>query len=106
MKLKETVKFIDEGWLRKPKGFRIHFQKQVDSEIVTDYVPADGEKLLDSDVVAWRFAWKLAQASKGTDANSGKDDIFNICVVDDLGNPVPFYGTNQSEIYNPRDIID
>ena len=52
MKVNEALKLIDEGWMRKPMGFRVHFQKQVDSEWVTEYAPGEKEKALDSDVVA------------------------------------------------------
>jgi len=64
MKISEALKVIDDGWVKKPEGFRVHFQKQEDSEWVTEYSPGEKQKALDSDVVAWRLAWKLAEARK------------------------------------------
>jgi len=104
MKVKEAVKIVDEDWIRKPKGFRVHFQKMVDSELLTEYVPGDEEKPLDSDVVAWRLAWKLSEATKSDTPEIKEGDIVNITVVDDLGHPVKFYGTNQPQILNAKDV--
>ena len=95
MNVNEALKMIDEGWVRKPKGFRVHFQKKVNSEWVTEYVPGEEEKPLESDVVAWRLAWKLSQAGKSNTLEINEGDIINIYVVDDLGNRIKFYGTNQ-----------
>ena len=39
MKSVEAYKIIDEGWTKKRTGFRVRFQKQIDSEIITDYFP-------------------------------------------------------------------
>jgi hypothetical protein len=100
MKLKEALKTIDEQWIRKPKGFRVHFQKKVESEIITDYVPGTDEKPLDSDVLTWRLAWKLAQVSNKENGGAGTK-FYNIYVVDDLGNPINFFKTGRPEIYNP-----
>jgi len=36
MKVNEALKVIDGGWVRKPKGFRVHFQKYVNSDWVTE----------------------------------------------------------------------
>ena len=44
MKVSESLKIIDEGWVKKPKGFRVHFQKRVGSEWITDYAPGEEEK--------------------------------------------------------------
>lgn len=73
----------------------MHFQKKVDSEWVVEYVPGEEEKPLDSDVVAWRLAWKLSQAGKSDTSEMNEGDIINIYVVDDSGNPIKFYGTNE-----------
>jgi len=100
MNVNEALKLIDEGWVRKPKGFRVHLQKKVNSELVTEYVPGEEEKPLDSDVVAWRLAWKLSQTTKPDISEISDGDIVNIYVVDDLGNPVRFYGTNELTILN------
>ncbi|MBW1804738.1 MAG: hypothetical protein JRJ85_28940, partial [Deltaproteobacteria bacterium] len=69
------------------------------SELVTDYVPDSEDKPLTSDVVAWRLAWKLSEATKSDDSEIKDGDIVNIYVVDDAGEPVKFYGINQLEIY-------
>ena len=100
MKIAEGLKIIDEGWVRKQKGFRVHFQKQVDSEFITDYVPGTDEKPLDSDVAAWRLAWKLSQTAQSENPEISDSDIVNIYVVDDLGNPVSYYATNQPKVFN------
>jgi len=99
VKTKKAMEIIDEGWLRRPKGFRVHFQKMTDSELVADYVPDMKDKPLTSDVVAWRLAWKLSEAAKSQDPEIKDGDIVNIYVVDDEADPVKFYGTNQLEIY-------
>lgn len=95
MKINDALKIIDAGWVRKPQGFRVHLQKKVNSELVTEYVPGEEEKPLDSDVVAWRLAWKLSQTTKPDISEISDGDIVNIYVVDDLGNPIKFYVTNQ-----------
>jgi len=101
MKVVEALKLIDDGWIRKPKGFRVHFQKHVNSEWVTEYSPGEKEKALNSDVVAWRLAWKLSKATK-SDKKVGEGDLVNIYVVDDLGHPVKYYASNQFEVFNSR----
>jgi hypothetical protein len=104
MKTKEALKIIDEGWVKKRKGFRVHFQKMVNSELRTDYVPPEEVKPFDSDVLAWRLAWKLSESTK-TDSPEIRDgDFINIYVVDKGGNPVNYYATNQPEIFNARDV--
>ena len=103
MKVSEALKVIDDGWVKKPKGFRVHFQKQKNSEWVTEYSPGEKENPLDSDVVAWRLAWKLAQA-RNSDAPENDDALVNIYVVDDSGNPIKYYASNQFEVFNRRDI--
>ena len=105
MKVSESLKIIDESWVRKPKGFRVHFQKIVNSELVTDYVPGEDESPLDSDVVAWRLAWKLFQSTRSDSTEMGEDALVNIYVVDDRGQPVKFYGTNQPSILNKREVV-
>ena len=98
MKVSEAINIIDEGWVRKPKGYRVHFQKMVGSELVADYVPGEENAPLDSDVAAWRLAWKLSQTTQADVSEISEGDIVNIYVVDDLGNPVKFYGTNQLQV--------
>ncbi len=103
MKSKEALKIIDEGWVKKIKGYRVHFQRKVNSELVTDYVPGEGDKPLDSDVVAWRLAWKLAEASRSDRPEIADNEIVNVYVVDDAGNPIIYYGTNRFEVFNPKE---
>ena len=103
MKLSEAVKAIDDGWVRKRKGFRVQYQRRINSELVTEFVPNEEEKPLDSEVAAWRLAWKLSEAAKTDSAAPDGGALVNICVVDDLGKTVVFYGTNQPKIFNPSD---
>jgi len=102
MKLKDAMKVIDEGWIRKRRGYRVSFQKRAGSEWVKDMFPGENEKPLTSDVSAWELARRFAQAKKPEDSEIHEEDIVNIMVVDDLGNPVNFYGTNQPRVLNQR----
>lgn len=104
MKTKEALEIIDEGWVKKRKGFRVHFQKMVNSELITDRVPGEEARPLDSDVVAWRLAWKIAEATKTGRPEIRDGDIINVYVVDEKGNPINYYATNQPEIFNAKDI--
>ena len=104
MKTKDAMKIIDDGWVRRLKGFRVHFQKRIDSDWVTDYFPGEEDKPLTSEISAWELARRFAEATKSDGPEIGESDSFNIYVVDDLGNPIPFYGTNEPKILNPRDI--
>jgi hypothetical protein len=104
MKTKEALKIVDEGWVKKRKGFRVHFQQMVNSELITDYVPPQEVKPLDSDVGAWRLAWKLSETTKTDSTEISDGDLINVYVVDEEGNPVNYYATNQPEIFNARDV--
>lgn len=104
MKTKDALKIIDESWVKKRKGFRVHYQKMENSELITDYVPPEEVKPLDSDVVAWRLAWKLSESTKRNSPEIRDGDLINIYVVDEEGNPVIYYATNQPEIFNARDV--
>ena len=33
MKIGQTLKVIDKGWIKKPKGFRVHYQRQTDGQL-------------------------------------------------------------------------
>ncbi len=101
MKINDALEIIDAGWVQKPKGFRVHFQKKIGTVVTTDYSPGPDESPLDSDVVAWRLAWKLAQAAKGGAASPGGGELMNIYVVDDDDNPVKYYVTNQLHVFRP-----
>jgi hypothetical protein len=104
MKSAEAYKIIDEGWTKKRTGFRVRFQKQVDSEIITDYFPDmdDGPWL--SEIAIWRMAWKLAESRKSDTPDINAGDLANIYVIEDGGNPIKFYATNQFEVFNQIDI--
>ncbi len=103
MRIKDSVKIVDEGWIRRRKGFRVHFQKREGSEIVTDYCPGKEEKALDSDVVAWRLAWKLVQATATEGPEIGEGELINVFVVDDMDEQIRYYATHQFDILNPKE---
>lgn len=105
MKLKEGMKTIDEGWIRRKKGYRIQFEKRVGDEWVSEVFPDDSEKLLNSEISAWEVARRFAQATKSDGTEFREGDTVNITVVDDLGNPVKFYGTNQPRVLNKRETV-
>ena len=100
MDKKEVLGIIDRGWIKKPVGFRIHFQKKEDNGYQTVYVPG-GEDLYDSDIVAWRIAWKLSQATLSSD---GTAEMVNIYVVDDAGAPIKYYATGEYHIFARHEV--
>jgi hypothetical protein len=104
MKSVEAYKIIDEGWTKKRKGFRVHFQKQIDSEIITDYFPDmdDGPWL--SEVAIWRMAWKLAESKKSDTPDINAGDLVNVYVIEDGGNPIKYYATNRFDVFNQLNI--
>jgi hypothetical protein len=104
MRIKEAMKRIDEGWVRRHKGYRVQFQTKVDSEWVTDHFPDLKEKALTSDVSTWELARRFSEAARNKGDETGELEMINIHVVDDLGNPVRFYGTNELMIYNEMDV--
>ena len=103
MKIVEAIEVIDKTWVQKPKGFRVRFEKKSDNEWTTDYSPGEDQALLDSDVVAWRLAWKLYQATLSSDPEFGQGSMANIHVVDDAGNRVKYYATGEFDVFNPLD---
>lgn len=102
MKIKELLAVVDKGWVQKPKGFRVHFEKLTADGPVADYVPGLKDTLLDSDVVAWRSAWKLFQATQSDDAEFGNGKLVNIFVVDEQNRAVKYYATHRHEVFNPH----
>jgi hypothetical protein len=80
----------------------VRFQKKIDDTLVTEYTPDISDNLLDSDVVAWRYAWKLWVSTKSDTAEIMDGEFVNITVVDDKDNPVKYYATNQVTIYNEK----
>jgi hypothetical protein len=87
--------------VRKPKGFRVRFQTRTDDGWVTDTLPDSHDNPLDSDLVAWRSAWKLWQANR-----SETGAYVNITVVDEQDKPVRSYVTGNYDVYNPRPDVD
>jgi hypothetical protein len=102
MKLAEGMKRISEGWIIKPKGYRVRFQQLVEGELVTEYSPGMEDKPLDSDVTTWRYAWKLAKATQPASQTLLPGDLVNVTVVDDRDTMVNYYATGKPEIFNPE----
>ncbi len=103
MNSKEAYEIIDTGWAKKPKGYRVRFQRRVDSEMVTDYFPDLDEGPWKSQVAIWRMAWRLAESRQSDPPEVNGGDLVNIYVVDDGGNPIKYYATDQFEVFNPAD---
>lgn len=101
MEISDGLKIIENGWIRKPSGFRVIYQKQMETGVEKGYSPSLEAAPLNSDVTAWRYAWKLGQSTQ-TEAKAGAPGAFyNITVVDDQDRPIRFYGTGDFETYNP-----
>ena len=64
MKIGQALKVIDNGWVKKNKGYRVRYQRQTDSGLATEHTPDLDDAPLDSDVAAWRTAWKLLQSTQ------------------------------------------
>jgi hypothetical protein len=60
------------------------------------------DALLDSEVTAWRLAWKLAQLNQPKSSGLEGGDLVNITVVDDKGNLVRSYITNNYKVYHSQ----
>ncbi|MCG8619723.1 MAG: hypothetical protein MI802_26165 [Desulfobacterales bacterium] len=101
MKLTEGMKLIAEGWIVKPKGFRVKFQQMTNGELVTGYSPLETDKPLDSDVTTWRYAWKLAMAAPPQGDELPEGCLVNVTVVDDKDTPIRYYATGKPEVFNP-----
>lgn len=104
MKIAQGLKVIAKGWIRKPKGFRVRFQQQTSAGVESVYSPPIEDSPLTSDVTAWRYAWKLWQATREEAGTQAQDILYNITVVDDQDHPVRFFGTGEVEIYNSKGI--
>jgi len=102
MQIAEGLKLIGAGWIQKPKGFRVEYQKLTDGQLVTELSPPEGSALLDSDVTAWRYAWKLFMASRADAADIQAAELVNIHVVDDEGRKVKYYATDTFEVFNRK----
>lgn len=101
MKLAKGMKRIADGWIIKPKGFRVRFEQMTDGQLVKGYSPPMEDKPLDSDVTTWRYAWKLAMSAQPEEDNIPDGSLLNVTVVDDQDNPVIYYVTGKKETFNP-----
>ena len=106
MKIADGLKLIENGWIRKPKGFRVRFDRQTEAGIEAGLSPPADAAPLNSDVTAWRYAWKLWQATRAAAENGDPGALYNITVVDDQDRPFRFYGSRECETYNPTPIAD
>ena len=104
MKVADGLKIIEKGWVKKPQGFRVRFDQQTETGIESVYSPPQADDPLKSDVTAWRYAWKLWQATLEMVKQQAPGAMYNITVVDDEDNLVPFYATGELEIYSPKEI--
>ena len=100
MKIGKALKVIDEGWVQKDQGYRVRYQRQTDGGIETEYTPGLDDTPLDSDVSAWRTAWKMVQATQSENSHFGAGRMINVTVVNDLGDQVRYYKTNEQMVYN------
>ena len=100
MKIVEALKIIDAKWIEKKKGFRVCMQRREGSDWITDYTPDEDATPLDSDVAAWRTAWKLAQSTPLSDGGPQEGDMVNLYVVDQDNNPIAYYATGEKDVFN------
>ena len=100
MKIGKALEVIDAGWISKPIGYRVRYQRQINSDVEIEYTPGLDDPPLDSDVAAWRTAWKLHQATQKENIEFGEGKMINIVVVDDNDELVKYYKTNDYKVYN------
>jgi hypothetical protein len=100
MKQADLLKLGDQAWVRKRKGFRIRCYQLIDDVRTEALMPTESELPMDSELAAWRVAYKLAQNRDAT--ADGQPVYIDITVVDDLGEPVPYYVTGQPQVFNER----
>ena len=100
MKIAEAMKTIDDNWIKKKKGFRVHIQRFEGATWVVDYSPGEKAGPLDSDVTSWRLAWKLAQSTPLRVGDFQDGDMINVFVVDQDNSPIIYYATGKKEIFN------
>ena len=97
MKIADGMELIKTGWIQKPGGFRVKFQEQTKTGLKAGYSPPVEASPLTSDVTAWRYAWKLWQATR----KNALGALYNITVVDDRDRPFRYYRTGDYKTYNP-----
>lgn len=102
MKSSEGADIIRGGWIIKPRGFRLRYEKLVDNQRVTEFSPGLDENPMVSEVVAWRYAWKLAQATRTDGPDIAEGEFVNITVVDDTGEPRAYYVTRKKTVFNSK----
>jgi hypothetical protein len=102
MDLKEAMKIIGAGWIQRPKGFRVRFERRQGDQWISDAFPSEREPLLTSDVMAWELARRFAESARKEATGEAEGEISSITVVDDKGRPVTFYGTDGIHVLNPR----
>jgi hypothetical protein len=100
MKLAKGMELIARDWVVKPKGFRVKFQQMTHGKLVTGYSPSLEENWLDSDVTAWRYAWKLAMVATTDDNRPVEGSLVNITVVDEKDRSVNYYVTGKPQVFN------
>ena len=100
MKIAEAMKIIDRKWVEKEKGYRVEFKRLEGTDWVEDSSPPADASPLDSDVTAWRLAWKLAESTPLTPGEAKEGDMVDIRVVDQDGRPIENYATGEKDIYN------
>ena len=102
MKIAESMKIIDQKWVTKQEGFRFNSNDSPGPSGSMTFLPLKDASLLDSDVTAWRLAWKLAQSTPLSGQDAVEGDMADICVVDQRGNPVENYATGEMDVFNRR----
>ena len=103
MKFTEAAEIIREEWIQRDKGYRVSLERREGAEWIHDMCPQEDEKPLTSEITAWELARRLAKA-KGCDDDDYRDgDMVNLFVVNDRGEPIRFYGTNEFHVLNPRE---
>ena len=103
MKIAEGLKVIEKGWIRKPRGFRVRFHQQTEEGVIQGFSPPMEDAPLNSDVTAWRYAWKLWQATREEAHSDAVGALYNITVVDEEDRPIRFYGTGEWLTYRPKE---
>lgn len=103
MKIAEGLKVIEKGWIRKPRGFRVRFHQQTEEGVTQGFSPPMEDAPLNSDVTAWRYAWKLWQATREEAHSDAVGALYNITVVDEEDRPIRFYGTGEWLTYRPKE---
>lgn len=97
MKQIEVLKLSDTAWVAKRKGFRIRCDQYLEGERTQVLMPSASEAPMDSDVAAWRVAYKLGANEQIAD--DGKPLYVNVTVVDDQGEPIEYFVTGQTHTF-------